>query len=824
MKQVKKVLSFALALILLVTACYTNGLGVSAEVNASGETEIDVTSVYSGHNGEIVTFVLSESDYSQATKGVGTRSEEYNFWTNIQVYTSETEYVTLKDAYTNQKYYRIWDRANTLSIQLKAETYDATPKILIPAGTVFPSYAYDSNSSSTKGGYVTTTDLEFIKPATISGQTTWTKTVPVTKEDTYVTNIHIRDASGKLLFFLSNQDYSGKGGTIGVNNAKMKEYQFLDKIEVYKSESEHKSLAELYTNEGYYNIWGENGSIALDLPDGWSGTTVTKVVVKAGCQFPSYEYTNNSSATKTAYTVKADTTFTATSLGTNSTAWTRQSAPVDTPSGVKNVHVRDTKILIFPTVSDYSNASATTQVTLGKIKEYNLLDNVVLYKSDAESKTLRELCATDDNVYNIWGDPACIALNMADGWNGTTVKKIEFKASCQLPSYAYTHQASVDNVAYTIQENLVFVTNTSSMSNTDWTLASTPEDTAVTGVKSGHNGQIITFTLSASDYTAFGSVGGEQSDYSFWNDIKLYTSETESQTLGDAHVNQKYYNMWGMANSVSIQVNETTYNSLTKIEIPAGTVFPSQAYTSGNTQKKGGFKTTEDITFVKPDRATEGGSGYEWTVYVAPTDEDTTITKLQVRGEAGQSSYLFVFLGNNDYADVASNTAAGDKIAEYEFLSKIELSTETETKPLSEVITTEKTYNRYGETGSISFGLQTGWDGTTIKRITFKQGTEFPSYSYTNGTAGAKKTYILQEEITFATNTSHLTNLDWSEYYEPIVNETVVKNIHVRDGFVLLFLSNHDYAEAGSTKAIGNRLSAYNLTQNIMITKNGVTK
>ncbi|MBO5000621.1 MAG: hypothetical protein J6C58_07290, partial [Bacteroidaceae bacterium] len=155
MKQVKKVLSFALALILLVTACYTNGLGVSAEVNASGETQIDVTNVYSGHNEQIVTFVLSESDYTQSTAGVGTRSEEYNFWTNIQVYTSETEYVTLKDAYTNQKYYRIWDRANTLSIQLEEATYNAATKIVIPAGTVFPSYAYDSNNSSTKGGYVT---------------------------------------------------------------------------------------------------------------------------------------------------------------------------------------------------------------------------------------------------------------------------------------------------------------------------------------------------------------------------------------------------------------------------------------------------------------------------------------------------------------------------------------------------------------------------------------------------------------------------------------------------------------------------------------------
>lgn len=823
MKQVKKVLSLVLVVALLVTACLTNGFGVFAGVNANGETEIAVTEVYSGHNEQIVTFVLSESDYTQSTKGLGTRSEEYNFWTNIQVYTSETEYVTLKDAYTNQKYYRIWDRANTLSIQLKEATYNAATKIVIPAGTVFPSYAYDSNNSSTKGGYVTTTDLEFIKPATISGQTTWTKTVPVTKEDTNVTNIHIRDASGKLLFFLSNQDYSGKGGTIGVNNAKMKEYQFLDKIEVYKSESEHKSLAELYTNEGYYNIWGENGSIALDLPDGWSGTTVTKIVVKAGCQFPSYEYTNNSSATKTAYTVKADTTFTATSLGTNSTAWTRQSAPVDTPSGVKNIHVRDTKILIFPTVSDYSNASATTQVTLSKIKEYNLLDNVVLYKSDAESKTLRELCTSNDNYYNIWGEPSCIALNMASGWDGTTVKKIEFKAGCQLPSYAYTHQASVDNVAYTIQENLVFVTNTSNTSNTDWTLASTPEDTAVTGVKSGHNEQIITFTLSASDYTAFGNVGGEQSDYSFWNDIKLYTSETESQTLGDAHVNQKYYNMWGMANSVSIQVNETTYNSLTKIVIPAGTVFPSQAFTSGSTLKKGGFKTTEDITFVKPDGATEGGSGYEWTVYEEPANIETTISKIQVRGEEGKNNdYLFVFLNNHDYSTQDYVTSHFD---EYDILTKIELSTAEGTKTLQKVMTDEPArYNRYGENGCITFGLKKGWNGTTIKRITFKQGAEFPSYSYTNGSATSKKAYVLSEDITYTTPVSEWSNEQWYEYYEPVVNETVVKNIHVRDGFVLLFLSNHDYAEAGSTKPIGERLSAYNLTNNVMITKAGVTK
>ena len=247
MKHVKKILSFALALILLVTACYTNGLGVSTGVNAAGETETDVTRVYSGHNATLVTFALSTADYTLATTanpGVG-ESGDYNFWTEIKVYTGETEYVTLQEAYNandsgKQKYYNLYGPTNTISIQLGTTKYNDATKIVIPAGTVFPSFAHTNGGSATKGGYVTTQDLEFIKPATISGETTWVK-----KEDTNVTNIHIRDASGKLLFFLSNQDYSGKGGTIGVNNAKMKEYQFLDKIEVYKSESEHKSLAEL---------------------------------------------------------------------------------------------------------------------------------------------------------------------------------------------------------------------------------------------------------------------------------------------------------------------------------------------------------------------------------------------------------------------------------------------------------------------------------------------------------------------------------------------------------------------------------------------------
>lgn len=838
MKQVKKVLSFALALILLVTACYTNGLGVSAGVNAAGETEIDVTKVYSGHNDTLITFQLSATDYSTATiAGMNldpnVDNEAYNFWTNIEIYTGETTFKSLKKAHLEstsdrqQKWYNMWGRSNEISIQLETTTYNDATKIVIPAGTVFPSYAYTNGGSATKGGYVTTQDLEFIKPATISGETTWVK-----KVDTNVEAIEIADASGKLFFRLSESDYAGKGQTF-INQTKLQEYNFLNMIEVYQGETKHALLGEIYTMESYYDLYGRDKVIALDLNNeqGWDGTTITKIVIKAGCQFPSYSYTNGGGKEKIGYVVKADTTFTTTTMAISNATWTRNSAPTEEiATKIDKIQVRgkEARLFVFPTVSDYANAGGNTQISLAKIKDYNLLDYIVVYKSDQESCTLRELCLNDENYYNLWGDTLCIALDMPNDWNGKAVKKIEFKAGCQFPSYAYTHGEGYENVAYTLQEDLVYETTHTSdvVDNVSWTLVDNPTDTTVTGVKSGHNNQIVTFTLSNSDYTGQGNIGDDKTEYNFWSKIKLYTSDTDYVYLGDAHTDQKLFNMWTMPNTVSIQVkkDDGTYGNLTKIEIPAGTVFPSQAYTLGSTQKKGGFKTTEDITFVKPAGAEENPpTGYEWTVDEEPANIETTISKIQVRGDEGENNdYLFVFLNNQDYS---AQDYVNSHFDEYDILTKIELSTAEGTKTLEKVMTKEPArYNRYDEKGCITFGLQPGWNGTTIKRITFKQGTEFPAYSYTNGSATSKKAYVLPEDITYTTPVSEWSNEQWHEYYEPVTYPTEITNIHVRDGFVLLFLSQHDYEGVHHTEQIGDKLSAYNLTQNIMITKDGVTK
>lgn len=811
MKKGKRILSCILALTIFLTTCLPNVLGAT---NANGETEVSVSQVYSGHNGNIVTFVLSESDYGSSTAGVGSTHTEYNYWTNIKVYTDDTTYKSLGDVHYDQKYYAIWGRTNTISIQFNETDYAAATKIVIPAGTVFPSMDYTNNSSATKGGYITTSDLEFVRPSeTISTQTDWVKTVPATEVETNISKIQVRDASGKLFLFLSTSDYANASASTKLGT-KISEYNFLDYIVVYKSDTEYKTLSEIYGNEGYYNLWGETGAIALDMTEGWDGTTIKKVVIKAGCQFPSYEYVNNSSETKNAYTVKSDTTFTTSTSTTNNTSWTRAVAPTEVATSISKIQVRDAsgKLLIFPTVHDYTNAGATKAIS--SLDTYNILDYIVVYKSDTEYKTLSELYG-GEKYYNIWGETGCVAIDMIDGWDGTTITKIVIKEGCQFPSYEYTNNGALTNTAYVVQEEMIYTTNTSAVGNEDWTLLDTsvPTEISVTGVKSGHNEAIVTFTLSDSDYDGLSTepIGDKHTAYNYWSNIKIYTSATEYKTLGDAYTNQKYYNMWGAANTVNIELDAETYVAATKIVIPAGTVFPSAEYTNNSSSKKAGFVTTSDITYVRPEDAVEG-SGYAWNVYVAPTDVDTTISKIQVR-----NGKLLVFLSAHDYTDIGATKSIGDKLSDYNILSNIELSTETETKTLAEIITSERYYNIWGETGSVAFSLASGWDGTTIKKVTIKAGSEFPAYAYTSGETSQKASYILQEDITFTTNTSAAVNEDWSVYYEPIVNSTEVDTIQVRDGKLLVFLTNHDYANVSATTPIGSLLSQYNLLNNIVV-------
>ncbi|MBP3663774.1 MAG: hypothetical protein J6J03_01295, partial [Tyzzerella sp.] len=112
----------------------------------------------------------------------------------------------------------------------------------------------------------------------------------------------------RLVLFLNNHDYEGIGESIVVTN-KYLQYNSLENIMLCKGTTE-VVLSEIVTDEVYYNLWGNQGSISYGLKPEYSATSFDKILVNNGCEFPSYAYTSDENAEyKVAYTTTAEQTI-----------------------------------------------------------------------------------------------------------------------------------------------------------------------------------------------------------------------------------------------------------------------------------------------------------------------------------------------------------------------------------------------------------------------------------------------------------------------------------------------------------------------------------
>ncbi|MBR2336999.1 MAG: InlB B-repeat-containing protein, partial [Clostridia bacterium] len=128
----------------------------------------------------------------------------------------------------------------------------------------------------------------------------WCENKPV-EESITVTNIHNRYGSGqKILLFLSNSDYDTNNTDI---TAKIANTNVLDYVNVYTSETEYKTLREIYQNNAQAKIWGEANSIGFAVDSNYHGTAVYAIEIKAGAKFPAA--TND----YTTYVVSEDIAF-----------------------------------------------------------------------------------------------------------------------------------------------------------------------------------------------------------------------------------------------------------------------------------------------------------------------------------------------------------------------------------------------------------------------------------------------------------------------------------------------------------------------------------
>ena len=492
---------------------------------------------------------------------------------------------------------------------------------------------------------------------------------------------------------------------------------------------------------------------------------------------------------------------------------------------INKIQVRGGKLIVFPETMDYASAANTTKLA-DKLDAYNILKSIVLYKSETEKTTLEEVYG-GNTWYNVWGTANSIAFDLSTGWDGNTIKKVEFLPGAGLPSYAYTNDSATVKSVFVLRQETVFTTNTSADVNLDWTVEdnSTPERTTISRVKSGHNAQVVTFYLSNTDYDglATAGIGAKHTDYNYLDQIKVYTDETNYVTLKDAYKadGQKYYNMWGEANTYSISLKDEYFANATRIVIPAGTVFPSSKYTNGDAAKKAGFTVKEEFIFEKP------ASGNDWSVVDTSEPDDTVVTKLL---SGHNASILTFYLSASDYEK--ANQRVGDNHTDYNYLDQIRLYTdENNYKTLGEVCKAggQILYNMWDRPNTYSIELDPTFYATIVK-VVIPEGTVFPSSAHTNNGEAYKYGYVTKKDNTFgkpANATEGGAGYEWNSLNPAITYDTVVSKIQVRDvsGKLFLFLNNHDYSEAGSSIKIGAQLTVGNILDKIEVYRtDGVMK
>ncbi len=657
MKNMKRVLSALLACVLVLGAAFSASplTGINSVEAAMTELDANVSSIQllrnngnpdTDPNGDSwLVFQLNPCDYGSTflagtVTGGASWFEDYGTLDKIWIYTegkTEPDALSSMLAATGDTnvYYNFF-LANSMGFNI-TDAYDGktVTKVVIEKGAVFPTF-----TNKTSKVYVTQKEAVFTSTYKQSyyNAGNWVCEY-VNKTATSVTAIQTRPntATDKRLFFkLGTCDYPS--GTFNIDlsaaNASWKDqYNTLDMIDIYAGNDTPISLRTLYQNAAM-NLWGDANMFCLGIGGSYDGQNITKVVIKEGCEFPSYAFeVAHTTTEKQVYVVEQETIFTSTSQtdALNHANWNRKvvTPTQNTNSGVSALHIWDPsgKLIITPTVHDYTGVAGNTPISgdmLSRLQEYNLFEKITV-STATESKTLAQLTATNEFYLNLWGTTG-LAIDMLDTFNGTTVKTIEIAEGCEFPSYDYLKNGGTKRTCYITTENYTYTTNTSAANNSDWILVdnSVPYDTEVKAVITGHNGNQVAFHLSANDYTVgtqqFTSFGTKQEEYNFLDQIEIHTKTDGVKTLRTLYnPANSWYQMWGVADTVSIDLTIAD-DQIEKIVVPKDTVFPSFAYVSGNNTKRFGYITTaekvfyneEDTIVTDPFEGLNGDGSYAW--------------------------------------------------------------------------------------------------------------------------------------------------------------------------------------------------------------------
>lgn len=413
-----------------------------------------------------------------------------------------------------------------------------------------------------------------------------------TYEDTTVTAFG--DVNGtekaRLMFALSANDYSSPSQPVNATQVASLNWGYKIKITIG---GEEKTLADYYLPaEVYLQLWTRPNIISVNFNGDY--TTITKIVVEEGCEFPSSETakaTDNLKVYRTTeeavfYNVGA-AMFYKEAAYTVATATETKVETFGDPAGEVTA-----RLFFGLSVNDYS--SATQAVSLAQSGKLNWNTKIKI-TVNGEEKVLAAYAPIEETYLRIFdraGAPVALSTSLSDY---KTIEKIVIEKGCHFPSNATANNEDNFNVFVTT-ETVTFIGDgnghfTKCVGQTAVTAIGDPSD--------DRQKQFLWVCLDTNDYNTH-SNPIELWQFSALNTgskIKL-TVAGEVKTLGDYGITgQSYLNHWGRADMMAIASGLPDYTVATKIVIEKGCQFPANV-SATHKATANYFETTDDAVFV----------------------------------------------------------------------------------------------------------------------------------------------------------------------------------------------------------------------------------
>lgn len=358
-------------------------------------------------------------------------------------------------------------------------------------------------------------------------------------------------------------------------------------------------------------------------------------------------------------------------------------------------------------------------------------------------------------------------------FNGSTtsdINTIKIMKDCQMPSQGYLNNTS--NTVY----NLVSEINSYPKNcNWDWI---TYMDTEIYGVSVVGN-TYLGLQLSVNDYlapsgTVDGTIGNSYTNYASY--VTCDNGATEVYNgYGLLSYNNAYNAIW-----IRTSVNSDTIST---INVGAGTILSSYHQVKASPGWPLYFRITNARTFEKNARGV-----------FSPVFEEVKTEVERVDFTSINDAWLSFALSENDYTTAKQATFASS--AQYNFWDKVKVIDSNDNElTLSAICAANAHIFNFSNANVGEFSVNVNSPYSTqgqIKKIIIPKDTEFPEFSYINGTSSARpKAYVTTSEKEFIYGTTRK--------FAEVLDTKVTAMGYNENGYLGFVLSNNDYPALGST-------------------------